>query len=135
MPVQIITPNREDAFQDVDYSSAVEYGVNVIKYLIKNPLPKGSFLNINVPHKPAKLIKGLKITRQGMVPIHGKFSERTNPYGAKYLWMSGIVPRKGKDLRIDTNALLDDYVTVTPLHCDQTDYKSLDQLTAKNLQF
>lgn len=117
-----------NAFQDVDFSSAVVYGMKAIRFLLKNPLPKGSFLNINTPNKPPSQIKGCRITRQGMVPIHGKFIERSNPYGAKYLWMSGVMPPKGRDLSHDTNALLHNYVTITPLHCDQTDYETLRSL-------
>ncbi len=39
--------------------------------------------------------------------------------------MAGLMPPKGKDLSVDTCALLNDYVSVTPLQCDQTDYKAL----------
>ncbi len=56
-----------NAFQDVDFSSAAKYGSRIIKKLLQNPLPKGSFLNVNVPHKPMDQIKGIKVTRQGMV--------------------------------------------------------------------
>jgi 5'-nucleotidase len=124
-----------NAFQEVDFSSAVIHGINVIKFLLKNPLPRGSFLNVNVPHKSLKEIKGVKITQQGMSPIKGKFFERINPYGAKYLWMSGVMPPKGKNLSRDTNALLDNYVTITPLHCDQTDYNVLKLLEARQNVF
>ncbi len=123
------------AFQNVDFSAAVFYGMKIIKALMKNPLPKGSFLNVNVPHKPLKCIKGLKVTKQGMVPITGKFCERKNPYGAKYFWMSGIMPKKGRSLSYDTHALMNDYVTVTPLHCDQTDYSTLKFLEEKSKIF
>jgi len=124
-----------NAFQDVDFSSAVSYGMKVIRFLMKNPLPKGSFFNINVPNKPSAAIRGVKITRQGMAPIRARFYERTNPYGAKYLWMSGIMPSPGKETEKDTHALQADYVTVTPLHCDQTDYQVYEQLCGKKLSF
>lgn len=117
-----------NSFQDVDFSAAVSYGIKAVKYLLKNPLPKGTFLNINTPNKPIKDIKGWKITRQGMAPIQASFFDRKTPYGADYLWMSGIMPRKGHDLSRDTNALLHQYVTVTPLHCDQTDDQALNRM-------
>ena len=121
-----------NAFQNVNYLSTAKYGIRIIKNMLKNPLPKGSFLNVNVPHKPIRQIKGIRITRQGMVPINAKFSEHVNPYGAKYFWMAGIMPPKTDDLLIDTAALLHDYVAVTPLQCDQTDYSLL---TDKYMKF
>lgn len=125
IPAMAISIN---AFQEVDYAPAVFYGMKVVRYLLKNPLPKGAYLNVNVPHKSVSAIKGLKVTRQGKIPIKGKFSEHINPYGEKYFWMAGIMPKKGKNLNIDTNAVLNNYVTVTPLHSDLTDYALLEEL-------
>ncbi|MEW5894537.1 MAG: 5'/3'-nucleotidase SurE [Candidatus Omnitrophota bacterium] len=124
-----------NAFTKVNYSPAVRYGMKVIRYLLKNPLPKGTFFNVNVPHAPIKRIKGVLVTMQGRDPIEGNFLERVNPYGIKYLWMSGASPKKGKDMQFDTNALAGRYVTVTPLHCDQTDYKVFKELALKNVKF
>lgn len=121
-----------NAFQDVNYASAVKYGIRIIKSLINQPLPEGTFLNVNVPHLPIQKIKGIKVTRQGLFPIKARFIERKNPYGSKYLWMSGIMPPQRKDLSVDTNALLHGYVAVTPLQCDQTDYT---QFPLENMTF
>ena len=112
-----------NAFQNVDYSAALKYGMKIIKKMLKSPLPKGSFLNINVPHVPIEKIRGIKLTRQGTVPIRTTFSEHENPYGMKYFWMSGVGRSVEKDLSIDRNALANDYVSVTPLQCDQTDHE------------
>ena len=124
-----------NAFQGVNFASAVSYGIKIIKFLMKNPLPKGSFLNVNVPNQPLDEIRGVVLTQQGMAPIRTKFYERVNPYGTKYLWMSGIMPRKGKGMIKDTHALQNGYVTITPLHCDQTDYQVYQQLNGMKLPF
>jgi 5'-nucleotidase len=68
------------------------------------------------------------MTRQGLIPIHGTFRKRADPSGRVYYWMTGDMPVKKKDDRIDSNALVNDYVTVTPIQNDQTDYAFLTEL-------
>jgi 5'-nucleotidase len=68
------------------------------------------------------------MTRQGLIPIHGTFRKRADPSGRTYYWMTGDMPVNKKDNQIDSYALLDDYVTVTPIQNDQTDYSFLEEL-------
>ncbi|HSV44067.1 MAG TPA: 5'/3'-nucleotidase SurE, partial [Candidatus Bathyarchaeia archaeon] len=124
-----------NAFQDVRFDAAVWYGIKIAKFILRHPLPKGTFLNVNIPHKPRQAIKGIKMTRQGPGSIRTRFTERINPYGTPYLWMSGIMPRKRKEVVSDTDAVLHDFVAVTPLHCDQTDSTALELLKKENLDF
>jgi hypothetical protein len=42
--------------------------------------------------------------------------------------MTGKMPVKKKDARVDSSALVGGYVTVTPIQNDQTDYSFLKQL-------
>ena len=72
--------------------------------------------------------KGIRVTRQGIDPIHGVFRKRTDPNLRDYYWMSAKVPLKKNDNRVDTYALNRDYVTVTPIQSDLTDYTYLDDL-------
>lgn len=112
-----------------DFSYAARCGAQLVKMFARQKkIPKGTFLNINVPHvRPAK-IKGIKITQQGMIPIHGFFKKRTDPNLRDYYWMTGKVPIGGKNEGIDTYALHNNYVTVTPIQSDSTDYAFLDEL-------
>lgn len=116
-------------FVNPDFRCAAETGAHLTRILFKNKLPPGTFLNVNVPNKTTSLIKGIKITRQGKVPIHGAFQKRTDPNLRDYYWMTGKVPPHKKDIHIDTYALRENYVTVTPIHCDLTDYSSLKKMS------
>ena len=119
-----------DSFVNPDFFYAAQIGHRVTRFLFQNKLPRGTFLNVNVPSKPARQIKGIKITRQGQIPIHGSFTKRTDPNLRDYYWMTGRqVPADKKDLQVDTYALRNHYVTVTPIHCDLTDYVSLKKMT------
>ncbi len=115
-------------FTNPDFTYAAKVGARLVQLLYKNPLPAGTFLNVNVPNLPAKQIKGIKVTRQGKTPIHGTFQKRTDPFLRDYYWMSGKLPESQKDLQVDSYALNHKYVTVTPICCDLTDSPALKLL-------
>lgn len=115
-------------FVSPDFTYAAKCGAKMARLVVKEKMPKGTFLNVNVPNKKASKIKGIKITRQGLVPIHGTFRKRIDPNLREYHWMTGKMPVKKKDNRIDSCALSNNYVTVTPIQSDQTDYSFLEEL-------
>ncbi len=119
-----------DTFVNPDFTYAAQVGRRLAKFLYQHKLPQGTFLNVNVPNIPARHIKGIKATRQGQVPIHGSFTKRTDPNLRDYYWMTGKVPADKTDLQVDTYALRQHYVTVTPMHCDLTDYAALEKISA-----
>jgi len=110
------------------FKYAARCGARLVKLMIKNRLPKGTFLNVNVPNKKKSQIKGIKMTRQGLVPIHGTFHKRTDPNFREYHWMTGKISIRNKNNNIDTPALNNNFVTITPIQSDQTDYSFLEQL-------
>lgn len=115
-------------FVNPDFTYAAKCGAKLIKLMVKAKMPKGTFLNVNVPNKKPRQIKGIKMTRQALVPIHGTFRKRTDPNFREYYWMTGKMLVRKKDNRLDTYALNNDYVTVTPIRSDQTDYSFLEEL-------
>ncbi len=115
-------------FVDPDFSVAAKYGAKIARTLLSADLSLGTFLNVNVPHVSLKQIKGIKITRQGRVPIHGDFRKRTDPNLREYYWMTGKLPVQKNNNEIDTYALRNNFVTVTPISSDSTDYQALEKL-------
>jgi 5'-nucleotidase len=115
-------------FANPDFLPAARIGAQLVKGLPQMALSKGSFFNVNVPACQQKQLKGIRFTRQGTVPIHGDFRKRSDPNLRDYYWMTGHLPKTKKDLGVDTYALDHGYVTVTPIHCDMTDERTLDNL-------
>ncbi len=120
-------------FINPEFRYAAQVGAKLTKILFRNKLAKGVFLNVNVPNVSSTRIKGIKLTRQGKVPIHGSFQKRIDPNLRDYYWMTGKCPTAKKNSDIDTYALHQNYVTVTPVTCDLTDDQSLEQLKAWKL--
>ncbi len=99
-----------------------------VRHLAEEMLAKKSFsgicLNINVP---AGRPRGVKITRQGCAfhfPEFGSMEKlgggERSPHRADHERKSGIAP--------DFHALIDHYISVTPLQRDQTDYLTVRSL-------
>ena len=119
-------------FVNPDFHYAAQCTARLAKTLVNDAWPKGTFLNVNVPHRSPSQIKGFKVTQQGTIPIHGAFSKRKDPNLREYYWMTGRMPRHTENKFIDTYALTNGYVTVTPIQSDSTDYKFLNKLSESN---
>jgi 5'-nucleotidase len=110
-------------FVNPDFRYAARVALRLVKRIYDEKLPKGIFLNVNVPACAASQIKGIKMAHQGEVPIHGSFHRRVDPHLRDYYWMTGRLPLREakKDRKSDTYALSQRYVTITPLRCNLTD--------------
>lgn len=115
-------------FVNPDFSYAARCAAVITKKFSRQSFSARTFLNVNVPNLPASKIKGIRVTRQATVPIHGTFHKRRDPHLRDYYWLSGKVSLKRKDNTIDTYALNNNYVTVTPIRSDSTDDAVLDRL-------
>ncbi len=107
---------------------ASEFTKKVVKYLIENPLKKGTFLNINFPGEGK--IKGVKISKVGRVWYRNRTIERKDPLGRPYYWIIGEPVWEG-DESTDTWAVKNGFVSITPLHLDLVDYETYYDLIKK----
>lgn len=106
------------SFDNPQFSLAAKFTAKLASWVHKNRLPHGTFLNVNVP--PGKP-KGVRFTRQGTEPIHAIFEKRKNPHDKHYYWLSAKMPSHKNDNTIDTYALKNKYITITPILSDSTD--------------
>ena len=100
--------------------------------VVKNGLPVGTLLNINVPDLPREEIKGILLTKQGKSKWDDIYEERQDPYGNNYYWLTGSLIEADADLAIDQHAIKSNYVSVTPIHFDLTDYKTYEEMKTWN---
>jgi len=111
------------------YDSAVSYAIEIGSYILDKSLPYDTFLNVNVPNVSKRdAIKGIRITRQGKRVYDNAIQEVFSPWGDKHYWIGGgkIYWEQGEEM--DMQAVLDGYVSVTPIHLDLTNYAALDYL-------
>lgn len=118
-----------------NFKPAGEFAKQVAKQILKHGLPKDILLNVNIPPVPAKHIKGVQVVSQGKRIYRDVLIEKKDPRGRSYYWIGGEEPAFKNDPQTDFRAILENYISVTPLHLDLTHTKSLNTLKKWNLSF
>jgi 5'-nucleotidase len=111
--------------QLLDYATAVFVAQRVVTTTLQNGLPKGIFLNVNVPYVPISDLKGIQLTRQGLRVYRDRLDKRLDPRGREYYWIGGDAPTGVPEGGTDVGALANGYASVTPLQLDLTAYHAL----------
>ena len=68
------------------------------------------------------------MTKQGDSYYEEEFDRRVDPRQRIYYWMDGRLVESEENLDLDDIALREGYVSVTPLHYNLTDHRSLAEL-------
>lgn len=112
---------------DADFSQAKKEIEKIISEALKNNIPKGVCLNVNIPKLKADELKGIKVCRQATANWVEEFEERHDPYGRPYYWLTGkFVNFEPESTDTDEWALANGYVSVVPTQCDLTAHKELE---------
>ncbi|GAB6281788.1 MAG: 5'/3'-nucleotidase SurE [Ignavibacterium sp.] len=91
-------------------------------------LKKGTLLNINVPNIPESEIKGTIITKQGKSKWDDIYEKRQDPNGRDYYWLTGNFINLDNDLSFDEYAVKNNFISITPIHFDLTDYEVYEKI-------
>jgi 5'-nucleotidase len=97
-------------------------------------LPVGTLLNVNVPDIPEDQIAGILLTRQGKSKWDDMYEQRKDPYGRDYYWLTGNLMEVDTEIETDQAAIRKNYVSVTPIHFDLTDYNTYDKMKSWNIE-
>ncbi|MDO9099229.1 MAG: 5'/3'-nucleotidase SurE [Caldisericota bacterium] len=79
-----------------------------------------SILNVNVPNIPMAGIKGIMITKQGFRAYQNFVEKQFSPRGRAYYWIAGNSGPHDVQPGSDGYALINSYVSVTPINLDLT---------------
>ncbi len=115
-------------FTDPIFKPAADFAAKLLPVILERPLPKRTFLNVNVPNVPQEQIRGVRITRQGMAMFDDDYEARRDPRNRVYYWLTGSKMELETDPDVDDVAEAQNYISITPLHYDLTNYQCLDDL-------
>ena len=104
------------------------------KKVFQKGLPFGTFLNVNIPDKPVKETAGLRFSRQGVKLFSEYFEKRTDPRNRTYYWQGCDSQLLDNSTDVDSAAICNNFISITPIKCDMTDYKVLDDLKNWNIK-
>ncbi len=115
---------------DADFTAAKVYARQIIAQALTGGIEKDTCWNVNIPDVPIDEIEGIKICRQNRGFWKEEFEKRKDPIGHDYFWLTGVYHNtEPESTDTDEWAIQNNYVTIVPVHCDLTHYKSI-----KNLQ-
>ena len=115
-----------------EFIGMAQFIAQLINKITECNIPPGVFLNINSPDIPIDEARGVKITRQASDNLSKQFEKRVDPRHQSYYWYGGIGRVTGEG-NTDVNALLKNYISITPVQCDMTYYKTLEELESLQL--
>jgi 5'-nucleotidase len=116
-------------FENPDYSYAAAFAKKLVKLVIENKgMPQGTLLNVNIPAVAVDRIKGVRVVKQSKRAIEERFDKREDPRKRIYYWLTGEVIESDGRQDADIETLRDNFVTITPIHCDMTNYEFMDTL-------
>ncbi len=117
-----------------DFKFAAKISRILAKELAGREIPKGTLLNVNVPDVDEKEIAGIVLTKQGKSKWDDVYEQRIDPYGKNYYWLTGNLMEVDTALEIDQVAVKKNYVSVSPIHFDLTDYETFKNMKSWNIE-
>jgi 5'-nucleotidase len=102
------------------YEVATAHARRIVEAVLEHGLPPHTLLNVNVPALPLDEVRGVRVTRLGLVTYHDRLIRRVDPRGRPYYWIGGELPQDPPESGSDYAALAEGYVSVTPLDLDLT---------------
>lgn len=119
--------------KEPEFEYAANYISKIFPLIYQHNLPGNTLLNINFPDIN-KEIKGVVITCLGTRQYRNAFQKRVDPRGRCYYWLAGEAVDMINNSEIDTDvaAIKNNYISITPLQFDLTNYDLIDELKTIN---
>lgn len=115
---------------DANFSASKKIVKIIATQVLKNGLPKGVCLNVNIPKVKYELLKGIKVCRQAKANWIEELDERKDPAGKPYFWLTGRFENYDKGKKdTDVWALENHYVSIVPTQFDMTAHDSIEVIS------
>ena len=111
-----------------DYGFAARVARELALLILRDGLPQGTLLNVNVPNIPEEDVRGIEVVRQGKQVYEDSIVEKADPRGRSYYWIGGYATTWQNQEDTDIAALERGCVALTPIHLDLTDYGAVDRI-------
>ena len=111
------------------FDDAASIAAKIVEYIIEEPLPKNTLLNVNIPNCPIKDIKGIQLTRLGTRHTPGKLIKQTDPHGKNLYWIGPPGDAADNSEGTDFYAIANQYVSISPIRIDLSNAEAIVNLT------
>ena len=100
----------------------------LVQALLSHPLPQDTILNVNVPNRPAKDIRGLQATRLGFRHRSEPVVRARDPKNRPVYWVGPAGEGQDSGPGTDFYAVSAGFVSVTPIRVDLTDHEAVSEI-------
>jgi len=111
-----------------------DFSARVVRLVANNFLenipPAGITLNINIPPPP---VKGIKIVKLGQKRYNPEIIVKKDPRQRTYYWIGTGNPKPIGDKDSDVMVVKEGYITVTPLHKNMCDLRTIQEPALKKI--
>jgi 5'-nucleotidase len=111
-----------------DFRDCEVFARQISERVLREGLPKKTYLNVNVPDVPRGDVTGVEVTTLGHRFYEDSIVEAKDPRGKPYYWIGG----SGYDFTdipgSDCTAVHEGRISITALQCDPTHREGLDML-------
>ncbi len=123
------------ASESCDFGPAAEFAAELARMVMEKGIPNKSLLNVNVPAVAREEITGVRITELGTRLYRDAVVKNLDPRGKSYYWIGGEKPTWAEKERSDFNAVNENAISITPIHLDLTDYKTIVDMKKWDFDF
>lgn len=120
--------------KDLYYNETAAFIEKLSAKVVEEGMAAGTFLNVNVPALPFDRIRGVRLCRQDIGTIPEYFEKRLDPRKQVYYWQGCDVMPLNPHPDIDSSAVQQGFISITPIKCDMTDYQGLEGLKQWGLE-
>ncbi len=118
---------------DANFEHSKVFIKKIAENTLKQGLPQGVILNVNIPNLSVDNIKGVRVCRQAKATWEEEFDRRIDPRGRTYFWLTGKFVNLDKGEDTDEWALANDYVSVVPVQYDLTAHFAIQRINSWGL--
>lgn len=117
-----------DHHHDANFDHTNKLTRAISENILKNGLPKGICLNVNIPHSTVSL-KGIKVCKQAKGQFTEEFLKSTDGANKDVFWLTGHFHNfEPEDKATDEWALANGYVSIVPIDVDMTAQDEVEKM-------
>ena len=117
-----------------DFAFAGQFTARLAQHFYSNGLGKDVLLNVNVPNLPRDKIASVEITRLGKRVYREFLKQQTDASGKEYYLIDGDLPSGIPEEGTDYQAIVENRISITPIHLDLTNHRLIEHLRRWELE-
>jgi 5'-nucleotidase len=120
--------------KDWQFATAARVLVDIVAKIADMPLTGTTILNVNVPNVAYEDVKGWQFCRLGNRHQAENMVTDKDPFGRRIYWYGRLGPEQDAGPGTDFYAINNNYVAITPISVDMTDYQAQQSLASWHQQ-